>query len=226
LKILDQSLEALLHSTGAFTWPRGEHHQLFRAQVVNLDLDEPLVATTQDGQLMFPSLALIRKVATLHAASPYVAWTLCLTLHGEVAWSDESDKLACSFLAENFARDQQFAVNARRVLGDTLFEVLTEKPRGARLRRRSRGDQRKALAVLVPKRIAFETHPLGWRVETVENLEYGGGAHAAMATWIMRFEWDSRAGAQPDTVYRESLGSSLRRTGHIDAGGELHRRQS
>src|SRR5438128_8562239 len=78
LKILDQSLEALLHSTGSFKWPRGEHHQLFRAQVINLDLDEPLKAPTQEGQLSFPSLALIRKDATIHADTPCVEWTLCL----------------------------------------------------------------------------------------------------------------------------------------------------
>lgn len=224
LKIIDQSLDALLHSTGALTWPRGEHHQLFRAQVINLDLEEPLKARTQEGQLSFPSLALIRKVATIHAAEPCVEWTLCLTLHGEVAWTQEQDTLACRFLAENFARDEQFAADARAALGNDLYEAIATTPASAKVRSRSRAEQQRVLCALVPKRIAYEAHALGWKVTTTENLRYGGsGQRAPMATWIMRFEWDPRASAEPDTVYREALALTLRKRGRIDSHGVLHR---
>lgn len=224
LKILDQPLESLLKSTGSFRWPEGEHHQLFRAQVLNFDLEEPLNAVTKDGQLWFPELALIRKLAVMHAAPPCVDWTLCLTLHGEMSWTQEGDKLACCFLAENFSRDPEFASKAKGVLGDALYTAIAEKPNSAKVRLRGWDEQQRVSMVLVPKRIAFDAHGEGWSVDTVENLRYGGSSgRAPMVTWVMRFRWEPRASSEPDTVYREALTRTLQRLGRIDANGVLHR---
>lgn len=222
LKILEQPLHSLLHSTSPITWPRGEHRRLFRAQVVNLDLDSPLAGEVEHGQLSFPALGLVRKLATLHAVSPYVDWTLCLTLHGEVAWEGGSEQLACEFLAANFGDDVGFSEQARDVLGDDLHRAICEDPTAVGVRDLPAADQQRVLMVLVPKRIAFDAHREGWSVDTVENLRYGGTRRRApMTTWVLRFQWDVRASTQPEAVYRDALSRALRRRGSIDADGNL-----
>lgn len=224
LKILEQPLHSLLHSTSPVTWPVGEHKTLFRAQVVNLDLDSPLTAEVESGQLAFPILALVRKLATLHAVPPYVDWTLCLTLHGEVAWDCDCDKLACQFLAANFQNDPDFSDLARVVLGDDFHRAISEDPSSVGVRDRPHADQQRLLMVLVPKRVASDVHREGWGVDTVENLRYGGTRKCApMVTWILRFGWDVRASTQPEAVYHDALGRALRHRGNIDAEGNLRR---
>lgn len=222
LKILEQPLHSLLHSTSPITWPVGEHKTLFRAQVINLDLQTPLAGEVENGQLAFPVLALIRKLATLHAVPPYVDWTLCLTLHGEVAWTEESERLACEFLASNFDLDSDFSAQAREVLGEELHRAICEDPATVGVRDLTAADQQRVLMVLVPKRIAFDAHREGWSVDTVENLRYGGThRRAPMVTWVLRFQWDARASTQPDAVYRDALERALQRRGRIDAKGNL-----
>jgi hypothetical protein len=222
LKILEQPLHSLLHSTSPVTWPVGEHKTLFRAQVVNLDLNGPLGGDVENGQLSFPVLGLVRKLATLHAVSPYVDWTLCLTLHGELAWTKDSEHLACEFLAANFANDATFSEQARAVLGDDLHRAICEDPTAAGVCDLPVIDQQGVLMVLVPKRIAFDAHREGWAVDTVENLRYGGTRRRApMVTWVLRFTWDVRASTQPEAVYHDALSRALGRRGSIDVNGNL-----
>jgi hypothetical protein len=224
LKILEQPIESLLRSTGPLNWPQGEHRNLFRAEVVNLDLDEPLKAEMDQGQLSFPVLGLIRKLSVLHAVAPPVDWTLCLTLHGEVIWPEECDAPASRLLASNFQLDEDFANDARDVLGGELNDALQEDPPTVKFADLSRADQQRLLMVLVPKRIAFDAHRDGWKVDTTENLRYGGSQQRArMVTWVLRLTWDPRATTEPTTLYREALAAALDRRGHIDASGGLHR---
>jgi hypothetical protein len=224
LKILEHRLEDLLQGIGDLAWPSKANRRWFRAQVVNFDINSPLRAEVRQGQLVFPVLRMIEKVARLHAQEPCVDWTLCLTVHGELAWTDDADALICRFLANNFQQEEGFSNQARAVLGAEVHDAICDDPDNARLCRRSVDDQQELLKVLVPKRIAHESHLHGWHVTTVENLRYGGADDKApMVTWILRFRWDERASTEPHLVYREALSLSLQNQGYIDGRGRVLR---
>ena len=223
LKILQEPIESLLHSEKLTSWPEGEHKRFFRARVVNWDMQCELDASLKQGQLSFPILALVRKLAILHS-EPALDWTLCLTLNGGISWDAKREEKACQFLATNFARDEAFAQQARETLGDAIFDAIASDPTSARVGELSIADQQHVLMVLVPKKIAFDAHTHGWRVDTVENLRYGGSdKRAPMVTWVLRFIWDDRATTQADEVYRDSLARVLARRGHISHTGQLQR---
>jgi len=223
LKILQEPIHSLLHSDGLTSWPDGEHKRFFRARVVNFDLQCSLEASTKDGQLWFPILALIRKLAILHS-EPALDWTLCLTLHGQVSWTVDRQKKAWKFLASNFGADETFGRQARDTLGDEIYDAICTEPNLLRIEKLGLVEQQKLLMVLVPKKIAFDAHTHGWRVDTVENLRYGGSQHRApMVTWILRFAWDERAATEAPVVYHESLAQVLAYRGHINRTGRLHR---
>jgi len=223
LKILEEPLHSLLHSTSPVAWPVGEHRRFFRGQVVNLDLDGPLGAEVESGQLAFPVLALIKKLSTLHAQPPHIEWSLCLTLHGDFDWTPEAERLALTFLKANLERDAAFSTAAETALGGSLHQALLN-PDTLSAQELTPEDKQRLLMVLVPKRIAFDVHRDGWSVETTENIRYGGTEHRApMVTWIMRFRWDVRTSTHPEIVYGEALAGVLRRCGQIDADGNLTR---
>jgi hypothetical protein len=223
LKILQEPLESLLHSIGDLAWPEGEVRELFRAQVVNLDLNTALTAGIRNDQLVFPVLALVRKVAVLHADAPHIEWTLCLTLQGQVDWSGRADALVCQFLSENFSRDLTFSAQARALLGPELYEDISVRPTKTGVRDLSVDRQQRVLMALVPKQIAFDAHSVGWKVETIENLRYVGANAVPMVTWMLRFRWDDRARTLPDRLYREALREALLRRGAINPNGDLVR---
>jgi hypothetical protein len=223
LKILQEPVESLLHSDKLTSWPEGEHKRFFRARVVNFDLQCSLEASVKQGQLAFPTLALVRKLAILHA-DPAEDWTLCLTLHGQLQWATEHEEKACQFLAANFQKDASFAAQAQAMLGQQLYEAICEDPTSVRFGQLDTTDQQRLLMVLVPKKISFDAHTHGWRVDTIENLRYGGSSQRApMVTWILRFVWDERATTEADIVYRESLARVLEHSGHIDSAGQVSR---
>lgn len=225
LKVLGQPLDSLLRSTGPLRFPEGRDERLCRAQVVNMDLNQSLGGAIEQGQLVFPALALVRKFAILHANEPHVDWTLCLTLDACIqGWDAAIDRKACQFLSSNFGVDADFAEAARTLLGNALYEAILHDPNDASLLDRSPEEQQHILMVLVPKRIAHDAHPLGWHVDTVENLRYGGGQNRArMVTWVLRFTWDERASHDSHAVYREALRLALSRRGTIDGRGRLSR---
>lgn len=223
LKVLEEPLHGLLRSTGPFEFPRGKDRVLCRAQVVNLDFDKPLHASVEQGQLVFPALSLVAKLAKLHGADPHVDWTLCLTLNGQLeAWPEDVDKKACRFLAVNFEDDPEFSELAVEVLGAGLHESIIQDPGSVDIRNCTEEEQQRFLMVLVPKRIARDVCADGWDVQTVENLRYGGSkGRARMVTWVLRFCWDSRASTEADVLYREALRRSLSKRGWIDSKGRL-----
>jgi hypothetical protein len=224
LKILEHRLEDLLKATSDLAWPSKATRRWFRAQVVNFDINTPLKAELHQKQLVFPVLRMVEKVARMHAQEPCVDWTLCLTLHGELVWTDDVDRLICRFLARNFRDEPEFSEQAKVVLGHELHEAICECPDEAGLCQRSVDDQQNVLTVLVPKRIAHESHQRGWHVDTAENLRYGGSdGKAPMVTWILRFTWDERTSTEPAVVYRESLKLTLQNQGYIDAQGKVRR---
>ena len=221
---IQNDLKSLLQGEGYFSWPGKDQRAPFRAQVVNLDLNCALEATVESGQLAFPTLALVRKLALLHADPDPVDWTLCLTLHAALNWDAAGEKKACSFLAANFARDATFAEQAQATLGDELFSRISDASKKLNAERLAASEQQLIMMVIVPKQIAFDAHKFGWSIETGENLRYGGTSRRApMVTWVLRFRWDARATTQPDAVYREALAGALARRGFITARGELKR---
>lgn len=225
LKVLEQPLHGLLRSAGPFEFPRGEDRRFCRAQVVNLDFDKPLHGTVEQDQLAFQALALVAKLAKLHGDDPHVDWTLCLTLNADLeSWSQDVDTKACQFLAANFKADPEFSSLAEGLLGRDLHDRIIRDPDAVAIRDRSPEEQQRLLMVLVPKRIAHDVHGEGWRVETVENLRYGGsGDQTPMVTWVLRLTWDERSTTEPAVLYQEALRGSLQRLGHIDSQGELYR---
>lgn len=222
IKVLETDLRSVLKAENMMNFPDKAQRPLFRARVVNLDLQERLEAEVADGQLRFPLLTLVHKIAVLHT-EPAVDWTLCLTMHGEASWPGNSAKRACEFLIANFERDPTFAAQAQSTLGQDIYDAICagkNKP----LKELNRDQQCLVLMVLVPKRIAFDAHRHGWSVDTVENLRYGGtDERAGMVTWIMRFEWDERGTTEADALYNEALSRILARCGSITSAGTLHR---
>ena len=222
IKILATDLRSILKAENMLNFPETPIRPLFRARIVNLDLDAPLVAEVKNGLLHFPVLALVHKLAHLHADPP-VDWTLCLTLHSDVIWKGASASRACDFLLANFERDAEFAAQARETLGQELYDAVVQRQVKA-LKEQEADALQRVLMVLVPKRIAFDAHRLGWSVDTVENLRYGGsGERAPMVTWMLRFEWDERASTDADSIYGDALQRILARCGHITAAGALRR---
>jgi hypothetical protein len=224
LMAIQGDLKSLLQGDGFFSWPGRDKRAPFRARVVNLDFDCALEATVVSGQLAFPILALVRKLAMLHAEPDPVDWSLCLTLHGELNWDDPGEERARRFLTANFERDCTFAEHAMATLGDDVYARIVNDPAQSKMGLLSAGEQQRVLMVIVPKQIAFDAHKFGWSVETVENLRYGGVAkRAPMVTWVLRFRWDERATTEPDAVYRDALATALARRGSITAAGEVRR---
>lgn len=222
IKVLETDLRSVLKAENMMNFPDKSQRPLFRARVVNLDLEDPLEAEVADGQLRFPLLTLVHKIAVLHTEAP-VDWTLCLTMHGEAIWRGHSAKKACEFLTANFERDATFAGHARATLGQDVFDAICTT-KGKALKELEPSDQRLVLMVLVPKRIAFDAHRHGWSVDTVENLHYGGtGDQAGMVTWMLRFKWDERATTEADAIYGEALPRILARSGYITRRGLLRR---
>lgn len=220
LKVIEMPIRNLLHSESDVSWPTGEMRAFCRAGVVNLDLDEPLVAALEDGEITFPVLEWIRKFAVLHGHPPRREWTLCLTLHGEILWDESVARAMQTFLDENFEESSAFAEGCRDLFGQTMFDRI--RSNSLDFGSLNRPQQQKILMAFVPKRISYLTFSEGWLVRTVRNLRYGGqGGRAPMVTWIMDFVWDERVNSQPLEIYRESVGSALQTAGVISKEGEL-----
>ncbi len=118
LKVLKQRVEDLVRTTSPLKWPDPKDEWWCRALVVNFDLNEPLKCVSTSGQLTFPVVELVSKLAELHAKEPVLDWTLCLTLNATVRWDAEVSLGVQKFLQENFGREPAYASAARAMLGD------------------------------------------------------------------------------------------------------------
>lgn len=220
LKIFQHPFQNLVRSESATRWPDGQDEEFCRARVVNLDLNQTLVAEEVAGQLRFPVLLWIQKLSQLHAEQR-VEWSLCLTLHGEINWLPEVCVAVQRFLCENFARESAFRTACETHFGPDLFDAVnSDIP--CSFSGRSLIEQQHVLMAFVPKKIAQLVCPQGWLVQTRYNLRYGGTeGRAPMVTWIIEFAWEIRIASTPDAVYRESLASVLSGVGRIAEDGSL-----
>ncbi len=100
LRIKQVDFGTLVHGEGQFAWPQGEDMRLCRARIVNLDLNSPLQAHSED-EFVFPVLEWIRKLCQIHARPPHADWTLCLTLHAEVLWPENVNRYARTYRASS-----------------------------------------------------------------------------------------------------------------------------
>lgn len=220
LCIRQVDFRSLIRSEGQFRWPEGKDEKDCRARVVNLDLNSPLKAEARSGAVVFPVLAWIDKLCQIHAKEPRIDWALCLTLHGEVVWPEDVNHYTHKFLCENIARVSQFDEGCKKIFNEKLYQVATgeDVPNFTEL---DREDQQKLIMVLVPKIIARLVHDKGWRVKTERNLMYGGGNHAPMVTWIVKFAWNKEAIAEPDFTYREALSNIFTGIGVVTDTGKI-----
>jgi hypothetical protein len=212
----------LIRGERQFRWPEGEDIKVCRARVVNLDINSPLRARRDDGQIVFPVLEWIRKLCQIHARPPSTDWTLCLTLHGELMWPEGVNQYTRDFLSENLQREPLFAESCREFFGENLFDLVTRDD-SPDFTGWDRADQQKLIMVMVPKIISRLVHNDGWRVQTEYNLRYGEMEEdqAPMVAWIIEFTWDENATATPDTLYRAALCDILSGAGEVTVNGEI-----
>jgi len=221
LKILEQAFQNLVRSTSPTNWPQGKDEKYCRARIVNLDLNQSLTATEVSGQICFPVLQWIEKLAQIHAVSPPLpSWNLFLTLHAQIDWDGNASYMVRDFLRENFQTSGEFASACRTLLGDELFGRIKSQSE-VDFRACDQVEQQKVLMCFVPKKIAQLVVRQGWRVTTARNIRYGGGARAPMVTWLLSFTWDTRVSSTPNAVYVDSLSSVLSKSGYIEESGHL-----
>ncbi len=222
MRIIRDTVANALHSEAGSIYPAGDRRQLLRADMVNLDLNQPLVARFTGMQLEFPVLRHVQKLGQLHADNPRVNWTLCLTLHGEVHWDTNAREAVCRFLAENCAREPAFADAMRALLGEDASNAIVEvRPDDLPLDEVE--IQQTLLMVCVPKRILSDVHTQGWALNCRHNARYGGAdMKAPMVSWVIDFVEDPRGSSEPDALYRDCLGSVLDNTASIDGAGDLN----
>jgi hypothetical protein len=220
LKIIEAPLQSLLSGDSQLRWPQGEHENLCRARVINLDVDEPVSALEKSGHITFPLLERIYKFALIHAEPDPTEWTLLLTVHGECLWNSSISRSVQQFLLENCQREPMFAKGLRHLLGEDLFNEIAEL-RVETFDQLGFPEQQRILTAFVPKKIASLVHHR-WRVTTQWTFFYGGSnREAPMVTWGMYFDPDPRASKTPDAVYRESIRTVFRRVGEIMQDGSI-----
>jgi hypothetical protein len=222
LDVLDRKLEDLLNMPSDMAWPEKKLRRIFRSQVINLDLNSALAARIKQNQLQFPVVKMIEKLAILHAQEPQVDWSLCLTLHADLAFDPGAIARVSSFLAENFKREEVFAAASSGLLGQELYEKLNsgECPDDL-VGGLDSADIQNLLMALIPKRIINDTHRHGWKVTTRRNLRYGAAPSAPMVSWILDFHWDPRGSSSPQELYSESLKNAVAGVEEIDTRGKL-----
>ncbi len=220
LKIINKDFQSLVGGPGLFNWPGRDDKRSCRARIVNLDLNGELKATTEDGNIVFPIIMWIDKLARLHGRVPRRDWTLCLTLHGELHWDADVCSFVRQFLRDNFEREPLFADCCSDLLGATFVtDISAETP--IDFSAWPLAAQQRLLMVIVPKLIAHRVHDQGWKVHTERNLRYGGSAYAPMVTWVIRFTWDAEAVSSPGATLRDALTGIFYDVGFIHEDGRV-----
>lgn len=215
-------IENLLGSESSFSWPGNKLRPIFRAPVINFDFDRSLIVKVKDGQLVFPQLIWVRKVAEIQAQPPQREWCLLLTFQGEVQWPAEVEAAVIELLADNFQNTEGFSDLAAKLLGADAFAAISNGGGEPRLSELPRRTQQCILMTLVPKKMLQLMRGHGWRIETKRNICYGGtGSRAPMVSFVFRFGWDEQASTQPEVIYRDCLLGAVEEPVLIDPEGEL-----
>ncbi len=222
LDVFDTKLEQLLQMPSDMAWPGKKLRRILRARIVNLDLNQALEARVKQNQLQFPLVKMIEKFAVLHAQDPHVNWSLCLTLHADLALDPGALGQIASFLAENFEKEETYGAASSGLLGEDLYQQLAQGECPDEFFDDLQPDDIQSLLMaLIPKRIISDIHRHGWKVTTRRNLRYGGELVAPMVSWILDFEWDPRGTSAPQQLYSESLGGAVAAVEQIEATGEV-----
>lgn len=221
LRIKQVPFHNLIRGEDIFSWPQGEDEKYCRAHIVNLDLNNPLKGISEDGNAKFPVLDWVHKLCRLHTKSPRNDWTLCLTLHGKVAWPEEVNRWLKQFLLENLSREPDFARSCKEFFEEALYEQISDCSE-LDFTALDRQDQQKVIMVMVPKIITELVHSQGWSVSTERNLCYGGDSERApMVTWIVKFTWRGEATATPDARYKSALRDIFSGVGVVSEQGKI-----
>jgi hypothetical protein len=222
LDVFDRKFEDLLSMPSDMAWPDKKVRRILRSRVVNLDLNTSLAARIKQNQLQFPVVKMIEKLAVLHAQDPQIDWSLCLTLHADLSLDAGALSRIASFLAENFKKEEIYAAASSGLLGDDLYEQLSQgECADDVINDLEPVDIQNFLMALIPKRIISDTHRHGWKVTTRRNLRYGTAPAAPMVSWIIDFEWDPRGSSAPQELYSESLDGAVANLEEIASNGEL-----
>jgi hypothetical protein len=218
LDALGVPVQDLLAGFDRASMPQGTNKKRSQAKIVNLDYNGDLDAQSVAGSPVWLQLELVAKLAVLHRENP-ATWYLFLTLNASIGWAATIQRSAVRFLGENIERFAQFRERCGRLFdAPVLDQILSGQAVPSSLDTTSR---QRFLMAFVPKRIAADVTPEGWRVETVANIHYGDGVdHSAMVTWIFRFNWDPRARSSPMAVYSEVVGSVLENCAELTPEGE------
>lgn len=222
LDVFDRKVEDLLSMPSDMAWPDRKLRRILRSRVVNLDMNSALVARIKQNQLQFPLVKMIEKFATLHAQDPQIDWSLCLTLHADLALDAGALDRIAAFLAENFKKEEVYAAASSGLLGDELFGRLSEGScPDDFFEELQPADVQNLLMALLPKKVIADTHRQGWKVTTRRNLRYGSAPVAPMVSWILDFKWDPRGSSAPQELYTESLEGAVAGVEEIDTSGRL-----
>ncbi|HTR74574.1 MAG TPA: hypothetical protein VMH33_04865 [Solirubrobacterales bacterium] len=215
-------IENLLRNESPFNWPQGEEREIFRARVVNFDFDRALVVEVREGQLAFPQLSWVAKVAEIHGHAPALDWCLMLTFQGQVQWPSAVEDAVKKLLADNFERTQDFSASVEKLLGPDAVSGISGGDTDLKFSELDEQIQQCVLMTLVPKKIIEMVRGSGWCVKTHHNVRYGGTeARAPMVSFVFDFVWSARGTTEPGTVYRESLLDSVAGPVEIDPEGAI-----
>lgn len=220
LRILRVPINDLIRGEALTSWPQGVHAHLCRARVVNLDLNSPLHAREQEGDIVFPVIRWIAKFAQLHAEPP-LDWSLCLTLNGGLVWDATVCRYTKNLLVENFQREPRFAESCKIHLGSALYNQIEAPEDEVDFSSLSEAAQQQVLMILVPKLITQYVQHQGWKIRTQRNLRYQGGGGAPMVTWVVHFTRNSGVSATPNAAYRDALANILYSKGLIRDDGQI-----
>ena len=215
-------IENLLRNDSPFNWPQGEEREIFRARVVNFDFDGSLVVEVRHGQLAFPQLGWVAKVAEIHGHPPALDWCLMLTFQGQIQWPAEVEEAVKKLLADNFQRTEEFSTRVEKLLGLEAVAAIGECSDELVFSDLEGEIQQCILMTLVPKKIIEMISGSGWSVDTHYNVRYGGqDERAPMVSFVFDFRWDQRGTTEPDVVYRECLLGAVAKPVRIDPEGTI-----
>lgn len=223
LKILQQNFGSFIKGNSLLSFPTNKDDVGYCcAKIINLDFQSSLELKNENGNITFPIFSWIHKISLLHAQKkPQMSWCLCLTLNAAINQPEITGEFMQRFLKENYQLSPEFEISCRNLLGDEIQNSILSDDL-LDLSAFSIEENQKILMIFVPKKISSIVHNQNWHVRTLWNLCYGGNdGHAPMVSWILSFEWDERAAATPQTVYRESLTKILASARRIEDNGVM-----
>ncbi len=223
LKILQQNFGSFVKGNSLLSFPTNKDDVGYCcAKIINLDFQSSLELKKENGNIIFPIFNWIQKISLLHSQKKsQVNWCLCLTLNAAINQPEIIGEFVQGFLKENYRSSPDFEISCRNLLGDEIQNSIISDEL-LDLSEFTPEENQKILMIFVPKKISSIVHNQNWHVRTLWNLCYGGNeGHAPMVSWILSFEWDERAAATPQTVYRESLIQILASAGRIEDNGEI-----